>query len=632
MSKNIIRMFCLVVTAAMMITMIACSQSSETPQDTTGVTTATTTQASGTSAATTTAATTTQPVEVNPFAEFYEITWLTGISDDKYIEGGFDELMLEEKYNVDFKIWNISNYDPEGLAMMLAAGDIPDIGYLPHAPLDAVQLYNDGFTRLVPLDMYKTYFPYYYEQMLKNAPSSFVYNNKRNEDGSLSDDFYGISFIMSVYKTYYNVPLMRLDWLENVGYTIPESDLTPIKLTDEKLGQFSDQLFVSNHIFPHDVMNDIFRAFTEDDPDGNGEDDTYGGVIFDHSFRSHWTDLYWGQFGVISSEANFLYKDSATGDVVPWYAYEGYRDYMAWAVDMREKGYLRTLPEGHQSLAPQGSWYDNLLANWMTGKIGYFFADRQYLCRPDFPEYSDRQPPQSIWLNSGDKEATFVSFPALAGPGPEGSWGTRRYALDAFAEGKFRTYTIAAEVSDGKLARMLTIWNDRYTDAESDFWIKVLYGVEGVHYKWTGEAWKSGMIATAPEKIPAHYRRYGGFGGSFSAEISPVMNEAMTQYMKFFLDNNWTQKYTLEPHKYLSVMYMGSEMRDAYTADWNAMSADINAIIADFRNRSWGGQISNVSTEWAQYINQLYAAGLEKLVTDYFNNPAFETYTRPDLS
>ena len=102
-------------------------------------------------------------------------------------------------------------------------------------------------------------------------------------------------------------------------------------------------------------MNEIFRAFTEDDPDGNGEDDTYGGVIFDHSFKSHWTDLWWGQFGVVSSDGNFLYEDPITGDIVPWYAYVGTRDYMKWVVDMRDKGYLRTLPEGFQSLAPQGS-------------------------------------------------------------------------------------------------------------------------------------------------------------------------------------------------------------------------------------------------------------------------------------
>ena len=47
----------------------------------------------------------------NPLAAFFEITWLAGIDDDKYVDGGIDERMLEERYNVDFKVWKISNYD-----------------------------------------------------------------------------------------------------------------------------------------------------------------------------------------------------------------------------------------------------------------------------------------------------------------------------------------------------------------------------------------------------------------------------------------------------------------------------------------------------------------------------------------
>ena len=60
--------------------------------------------------------------------------------------------------------------------------------------------------------------------------------------------------------------------------------------------------------------------------------------------KNHWTDFVVGTIGVISSDGAFLYEDEATGDIVPWYAFTGTRDYMEWAVDMRDKGYLRTLP------------------------------------------------------------------------------------------------------------------------------------------------------------------------------------------------------------------------------------------------------------------------------------------------
>jgi ABC-type glycerol-3-phosphate transport system substrate-binding protein len=217
MSRHVKQLLCVLVVIGVMFSMVACSSSTEQSQETTTTTAAatTTTKAVTTTAGqtTTTAATTTQAVEENPFAEFFEITWIATITTD-YVEGGFDEKMLEERYNIDLKPWAISTYDPEGIAMMLAAGDMPDISHLDHSPLGPPQLYEQGLTRLINIEMYKKYFPYYYELMLQNEPTSYIHNNCRNEDGSLSDNFYGISYVVDN-KWYYNIPLMRYDWLEN---------------------------------------------------------------------------------------------------------------------------------------------------------------------------------------------------------------------------------------------------------------------------------------------------------------------------------------------------------------------------------------------------------------------------------
>jgi multisubunit Na+/H+ antiporter MnhG subunit len=170
MSKNIIRLLSVFVLIGVMFSMIACSSSTETPDVTTTTAAATTTTKAVTTTAgqtTTAAATTTQAVETNPFAEFFEITWIATITTD-YVEGGFDEKMLEERYNIDLQPWAISTYDPEGIAMMLAAGDMPDISHLDHSPLAPPALYEQGLTRLVNIEMYKKYFPYYYELMLQN--------------------------------------------------------------------------------------------------------------------------------------------------------------------------------------------------------------------------------------------------------------------------------------------------------------------------------------------------------------------------------------------------------------------------------------------------------------------------------
>ena len=89
------------------------------------------------------------------------------------------------------------------------------------------------------------------------------------------------------------------------------------------------------------------------------------------------------------------------------------------------------------------------------------------------------------FVNAGDEDATFVTWPVLGGAKgdePNNKWGTRRYNLDAFGSGTFRTWNIGATVSDAKLARVLTMWNDANTAAIDDpWWSKLKYGIEGVH-------------------------------------------------------------------------------------------------------------------------------------------------------
>lgn len=616
MKKGFMRFICVITLLALILMFSACARTEEDPAVTT--TGATTNTGTTTDAKMTTPAkveTTTAPVEENPFAEFYEISWIYGHCQD-YDEGAYDELMLEEKYNIDFKVWNISYYDAEGLAMMMAAGDIPDFGNYPYAPYEPWQLYEQEFTRSIPLDMYKKYFPFYYEHMEKNAPTSFKYNNIPG-----TEEYYGISFIMNAYQRFYNIPLFRLDWLENVGYEINESELIPIVLTDEKLGKYSGQVFLTDFMFELEELNDIFRAFTEDDPDGNGEDDTFASVIYPHTFRTAWVDVFWGQFGLVSSDANYMYLDDATGDVVPWYAYSGYRDYMKWANEMHEKGYMRTI-------TGEGTWLDVMLATWATGKVGFVNADSGVFCRPDIPSSSDRNMPQSLWYN-GQEDATFVAVPALKGVGD--SYGNRRYQLDAFADGKWRTWTVAKTVTDGKLARMLTIWNDYKTDPSSEFNEKAFLGIEGVHFKWMGEPWKSARIVTDASKVPPQYRRAGWWNGMFNTDFMGFEFEAYYQYVSHFKEERYVEKYCIEPYKYMNAMYMGTEMYDAYTKDLNEVSDTINTVIADFADRSWNGEIANIDAEWGQYITQLHSAGLEKLIEKYFNNDEFPQYQPPKI-
>ena len=62
-----------------------------------------------------------------------------------------------------------------------------------------------------------------------------------------------------------------------------------------------DVVYLSNRVFTYEEFKDIMRAFTEEDPDGNGNDDTYGAMFPSGPAWKHWTDLYTGMFGITKS-------------------------------------------------------------------------------------------------------------------------------------------------------------------------------------------------------------------------------------------------------------------------------------------------------------------------------------------
>ena len=159
---------------------------------------------------------------------------------------------IEEACNVKltFEIPPITNYD-EKLNLMLVSGDYPDVilysGHTAQAFLDSVE---DGV--IVPIT-----------DLVENAENIMNHTNSISLDAMRVDgEIYGIPRTSYMRVDGYAV---RKDWLDNLGITINEEGMT------------------------QDEFRELLRAFTEDDPDGNGIDDTYGfvassGVIIPEAF------------------------------------------------------------------------------------------------------------------------------------------------------------------------------------------------------------------------------------------------------------------------------------------------------------------------------------------------------------
>ncbi len=123
----------------------------------------------------------------------------------------------------------------------------------------------------------------------------------------------------------------RKDWLDKLGMSEPKT-----------LDEYTEML----------------RAFTEDDPDGNGVDDTYGVSL---SKVSGWLSSLYATFGV---KPNW----NKNGDKYEaYYMTDGYKDMLTWLADIYAKGYVQKeyfLDTDQQKLE-----------NFYSGKAGSTFAN-----------------------------------------------------------------------------------------------------------------------------------------------------------------------------------------------------------------------------------------------------------------
>ena len=190
---------------------------------------------------------------------------------------------------------------------------------------------------------------------------------------------------------------------------------------------------------------------------------------------------------------------------------------------------------------------------------------------------------------------------------------------------------------DEKLIRLLTLL--QYTSFESEYThLRYNYGIEGIHWRWEGEPYKSVRIQTPDEELPEEYRNQGelhvfstwAYFSTADFETYNAVENGWWSAPAYMYAYNLYEKYALNPDKYLSSPYMGPDLYQKYVEMNAEYTQTINPIVNDFRNRALNGQISDFNTEWAHYIEQLYAAGLQKMVDEIFNNPDFINYDPGD--
>lgn len=200
---------------------------------------------------------------------------------------------IEEKTNADIQFsWIPDASKEERINTSLASDSLADIVTL-------TLLDNSSVRNSLKSGLFWEVEPY-----LNDYPNLANISEDTRRSASIGGKLYGVPFQKDLAR---NGVTIRKDWLDKLGLETPRT-------TDE--------------------LMEVARAFTEDDPDGNGKADTTGFV--DRS------DLVYGAFKTLSSYFGTpnMWQVSEDGKMTPEFMTEPYFETMDYMKALYEKGYI----------------------------------------------------------------------------------------------------------------------------------------------------------------------------------------------------------------------------------------------------------------------------------------------------
>lgn len=207
-----------------------------------------------------------------------------------------------------------SNFDQQ-LALYVASQDLPDIvwcNYNTWAEYAAQGVWAD------------------ISEYLEEYPTLQNYPEDQSLWALMAVDGKGVYGVPNTLNIDSNLAMfIRQDWLNNLSLDMPET-----------IEDYAE----------------VLRAFTQDDPDGDGENDTYGLIA---ASWNHFTPFL-GAFGAVAAEHFFLNDE---GKVVTNAISENYKEGLKWLNSMYTQGFIDPSSLSDPGFAPAG---------WVNGEAGIY--------------------------------------------------------------------------------------------------------------------------------------------------------------------------------------------------------------------------------------------------------------------
>ena len=450
---------------------------------------------------------------------------------------------------IDLQLTQVSENFEQQLALTLGSNDIPDLLWMTYDTY--VAYVGEGLFYDIT-DLVGNY-PDLMEYVDTNGYGDYCWE-RMTVDGAI----YGVP-TRSINPTMYTAGI-RKDWLEHLNLDVPTT---------------------------LDELTEVLRAFTEDDPDGDGQDNTYGTSFCGLDYGS----VFFGAFGA-TSMMDYLLNDDGT--ITTNVISDNYKQAILYLKELYEKGYMD--PEVFTQSSAQ------TYEKFATSQMGYW---------PCWWSHGG-----SVYLKYGfgdnNPDGDIIMMDAITGP--EGQRGLP--ACDPI----WRTVAITYGCKHVDKALELINW-----EITPYGWYTVQCGVEGTYFEMD----ESGKV-TWYWGLEGKSRRGDDIA---DMEIYKFIENLGLQQQLYTLDeSDYGAKRTAGIATCMRADVYTNLFMGMYTDEYNKLNPELKTYYTNTTIKFIMGEL-DIETEWDNYVTTYLSMGGEAVRTsllEKYNAEHGTSYTFAD--